>query len=520
MASPLDHRGNHGRRGTPPPIRLSSTHSNLQSGSSAANLSSTQSPTQLLYELPPSSPLRSPPPKSARLRSRSPPYSPSPSDRRTSFGAALQTRPTKPSIDGQGILSDSPSTWSRAGLNQASLEPKQSDLDAFADLCNKWYYDQDALSGRLMSQTLTKISPAHRATYTRLQASIRSNFHCDQSLRRISEFRALLSSTEPGNSLTLASRADPLGSLARKERFEKFKHFIQSQCVSGVPGTHPFFEGLYGMIRLQTLPVKLGGSGDRLIEWEIDDAVFMESAGKDFSTEAVDVLKGVLGFRESLGDTDGIPSTPASVFSDTDMSEVGEDRNADGMATPTKMRRINSTPVQMDGSQSRASSDPFMDPSRSYNSMLHVSATMDDATDVDSAEPLTPVDDQHTDSLIPKQVPKRNPMGRMDITIPSLSEPQLRTWTFPASLTNPELQKLLALFPSSITRQNVPRFKSQSTSGPSPRELEEGALATSTSGMEIHVGTGKMRLTNQPRHPTWRGGLWERVLGWFLSIFG
>lgn len=60
-----------------------------------------------------------------------------------------------------------------------------------------------------------------------------------------------------------------------------------------MPGTQPFFVGLYGILRLQSLPEKLGGAGERLVEWEIDDAVFLESAGKDFALEAVAVLKGV-----------------------------------------------------------------------------------------------------------------------------------------------------------------------------------------------------------------------------------
>lgn len=60
-----------------------------------------------------------------------------------------------------------------------------------------------------------------------------------------------------------------------------------------MPGTQPFFVGLYGLLRLQSLPEKLGGAGERLIEWEIDDAVFLESAGKDFTLEAIAVLKGV-----------------------------------------------------------------------------------------------------------------------------------------------------------------------------------------------------------------------------------
>ena len=122
-----------------------------------------------------------------------------------------------------------------------------------------------------MSQTLANTAPAHRATYTRLQASVRSAFHTDQSVRRISEFRALLSSTEPGNSLSLAVRSSPNCSLVKKERYEKVGRFIRSHCVSSVPGTHPFFEGFYGILRLQTLPETLGGAGGRVIKWEIDD---------------------------------------------------------------------------------------------------------------------------------------------------------------------------------------------------------------------------------------------------------
>lgn len=107
------------------------------------------------------------------------------------------------------------------------------------------------------------------------------------------QFRALLSSTQPGQSLTLAARAVPSGPIAKKERADKLGHFIQTHCLSGMPGTHPFFQALYGIFRLQALPGKLGGADDSLIEWEVDDAVFLESAGKDFTIEAVAVLKGV-----------------------------------------------------------------------------------------------------------------------------------------------------------------------------------------------------------------------------------
>jgi len=74
---------------------------------------------------------------------------------------------------------------------------------------------------------------------------------------------------------------------------DKLVHLIQTHCLSDVPGTQPFFFGLYDILRLQGLPEKLGGAGERLVEWEIDDAVFLESAGKDFMIEAIAVLKGV-----------------------------------------------------------------------------------------------------------------------------------------------------------------------------------------------------------------------------------
>lgn len=90
-----------------------------------------------------------------------------------------------------------------------------------------------------------------------------------------------------------AARSNPSGPLAREERRDKLQRFIQAYCLSEMPGTHPFFAGLYGLLRLQSLPEKLGGAGERTMEWEIDDAVFLESAGKDFTSEAIAVLKGV-----------------------------------------------------------------------------------------------------------------------------------------------------------------------------------------------------------------------------------
>lgn len=120
-------------RPPPPPLRLPSS----QSGSrpSTPSASANFSPQKLLYELPLSTPLRSPPPSSpynrAIPRSRSPP---SADTRRRSFGAALQSR----SLDGPDILSPVPSP-KRHASSLGGNEPKQSDLDAFAESCHRWF---------------------------------------------------------------------------------------------------------------------------------------------------------------------------------------------------------------------------------------------------------------------------------------------------------------------------------------------------------------------------------------------
>ena len=43
---------------------------------------------------------------------------------------------------------------------------------------------------------------------------------------------------------------------------------------------------------MQSMPVMQSGAGKRLVEWDVDDAVFMET-GKDFLRDAVELLKGV-----------------------------------------------------------------------------------------------------------------------------------------------------------------------------------------------------------------------------------
>lgn len=140
------------------------------------------------------------------------------------------------------------------------------------------FFEQDEEAGRLMTATMANVPSHQRAPFTRLQASIRSAYHETVRVRKTAEFRAVLSSTQPGGSLMPHSRADPSGPLAKKERLERFDRFVRSWCSQGLPGTNALFEGLWVLMRLQVVPEHLGGAGARRIEWEIDDAVFQEAA--------------------------------------------------------------------------------------------------------------------------------------------------------------------------------------------------------------------------------------------------
>lgn len=173
-------------------------------------------------------------------------------------------------------------------------------MEAFAALCRSWYFQQDPEAGRQVQETLKKIPASQRAAYTRLQAQIRSSYHTSVALRRESEFHAHITSTKPGQSLTPLNRQDPSSESARQERLERFEKLVSVWATAGNVGVKPFFDGLYAVLRLQGLPEKLGGAGEKRVAWEVDDAVFKESAGKEFMLEAIDVLKGVLGFEETV----------------------------------------------------------------------------------------------------------------------------------------------------------------------------------------------------------------------------
>ncbi|KAI0268760.1 hypothetical protein BC834DRAFT_821036 [Gloeopeniophorella convolvens] len=474
------------RRPPPPPLRLQSHAKRTSSLTRAA--ASPESET-LLYDLPSATPL-SPPPSKSELTSPTSLNHPGrsrirqPRSRRTSPHPIPRQRSTTPS---------------RA----------QTDLEDFADRCRKWYFDQDEEAGRQMTQTLATLPPAQRAPFSRLQASIRSGYHDSINARRTAEFKAHLSATLPGASLTPLSRASPAGSAARKERYEAFDRFVRSWCTVGMPGTKPFFEGLWALMRLQVVPERLGGAGGHRIHWEIDDAVFKEAGGKDFMLEAVNVLKGVLGFEESpskrtststLGSPTHGPSPPVHARSQSQPLSS---------KPPVPVRRAQPPLAK----RPRAPSDPFLDTpsvSQSYSSSprspaVPLSTSLSDTID-DPPSPITPP--QEMEDIF-------NPRPAATYGTQELEEEYMRTWTSP-DLANPEVLQLLKLFPTFVSRRATPRFPSATDARRSP-DLEAGEEPPAAG--EVRVGTGKMWVSARMRTGGWEGTWWTRFKNWWRQLF-
>ncbi|KDQ57799.1 hypothetical protein JAAARDRAFT_207264 [Jaapia argillacea MUCL 33604] len=475
-------------RPRPPPLPLRFQSSSARPSSVSLNDKS----ETLLYDLP---------------STTSPP--PGPSSRSNA------TSPTSPTFGGRtrGIrsrgMTPPPTSHPRSSTPTRAL---RSDIEGFAEHCRAWYYNQDEHAGRLMTQTLSTLPPSQRAPFARLQASIRSAYHAHMSARRAAEFQAHLSATNPGGSLMPHSRADPAGTLARKERYERFERFVRTWCTMGMPGTKPFFEGLWAMMRLQVVPENLGGAGGLRIDWEIDDAVFKESAGKDFMLEAIDVLKGVLGFEEVA-----TPKLSPSWSPFPTLTRSHSRSRSQPLPLITANTTTNSTLPIPTANRPRAPSDPFTDTpplshslvttssSSSYpNNNAHLSTY---TSERDGEEPPTPI----TPSADPSYA-----QGSQAVPGDSEEELYLRIWTSP-DLSNPEYVTLLKLFPSFITRRQLPRFPVNTTSG-RPADLEEGE-DDADERREVRCGTGTMWISSKERSDGWQGSWWTRVLQWFRRMF-
>ncbi|KZT62041.1 hypothetical protein CALCODRAFT_490605 [Calocera cornea HHB12733] len=385
--------------------------------------------------------------------SRSPPRSPPPSampllSPRSSIGSAHSPPPNM-------IHMPKPPP-------RQSPQPRAEDLADFEKQCRDFFYQQSHESGQKMNTILSSLPPSQRARFTRIQASIRAQFHADRTLALQSAMLALLSSTVPLHSLTPPSRARPQGKSAQKEREEKLSAFLREwgKTMDTLPGVRKFIEGLYSTLRLMSRPENHGGAGPRRVEWEIDDAIFMESAGEEFMHDAIIMLKGVLGFSDTLPGNE----TDTSVSSLVDIA----------LPPPPVLGRT------------RSSSDPFTDPG-------------------------TPPLSTSPDPSVHLNMQQR-PAG-------SISHGRL--WISPAELTNPSITHLLAVFPPQIKRTaGAPRFHVPTAE----RKRDVEALATSQGDQPADewtaLSTGRLRLTSQLRRGGWRGGIMFRFCQWLASLVG
>lgn len=386
-------------------------------------------------------------------------------------------------------------TPSRVGTN---------DLEQFAEHCRSWYYMQDDNAGRLMTQTLATLPPSQRAPFSRIQASIRSAYHRSVNARKHAEFQAQLSATVPGGSLLPHNRANPRDKAAQKERHERLERFIRNWCNAGVPGAKPFFEALWGVMRLLVIPEDLGGAGGHRIEWEFDDAVFKEAAGKDFMLEAIDLLKGVLAFEE----TPSVKMLASSYGHRKDSSLPTIQSRAQSQPLPSN-QKVSELPASVQPKRARAPSDPFLDAPQSRSLVSTSIPSPNSAPQFsngggDLDEPPTPVAARYGDS----------PLAKFEDTFDDDDEQYLRVWTSP-DLTNPEILLLLDLFPSSVSRRPLPRF-------PIPQnrhvDIEEGEDET-LEGRTIRFGTGTMWVSSKRRGDAWEGDWWTRFVIWWRRLF-
>ncbi|EJD02873.1 uncharacterized protein FOMMEDRAFT_122953 [Fomitiporia mediterranea MF3/22] len=493
-------------RPPPPPLRLSQPQ----------RPKSALIDHQLLYDLPSASSLRSP---SANYDQNG--------GELTSSPATASRPPSRFSFRPATQAGRALSPPSRSPHGRASPSPGRSiddELEVFALQCRAWYYDQDEDAGRRMTQTLAGLLPSLRANYARIQAYIRASYHTYLAARRKAEFQAHLSSTVSGGSLAPHSRSHPTSSSARRERAERFERFVKTWCNASMPGTRPFFESLWACMRLQVVPENLGGAGSRRIEWEFDDAVFMESAGKEFMQEAIDVLKGVLGFEEKYASR----SPSLRLSDDTVLTQQHSRSQSEPLSAQLLVPSISQKPgkpAQLPHSgRSRAPSDPFLDSNttsstspRSAGSFLEGKGGAGDMT---SGVPSPPTSAE-IDALLLRTA------GGERRYAPSLTSEtfddhaQLRTWTVP-DLSNPEFMSLLSFFPSFLTRRTLPRFpvvRASSRCGRRVLDLEETGADVLDEQDEVRVGTGVLRVGSRERTGSWRGNWWERFKMWLRRLF-
>ncbi|KAK4054621.1 hypothetical protein OIO90_003433 [Microbotryomycetes sp. JL221] len=434
-------------------------------------------------------------------RARSPPAlqrptSPTTTSKRASMSSSSPSRPLSPR---------NRAAWTSTSPNhvQATSEgPTQDSLDKFALLCRQLYFDKSAAAAQTIDATLSRLPPSHRTPFAKVMASVRAQFHREEEDRRRRLVNDTLTSLNPGQVVRDVLRVQDGVStramrspIARQLRSNRLKSFIDEHCIKAMPGTHPFFKSLYCALWLQARAQDKGGAGSKRVAWDVDVAVFCEASAGSWMKDSIELLKGVLGCSESpLPNAQKSPASPLELV-------------------------VSLPPASRD----RSTSDPFLDPGdRVMSAAKNVS--------LDPLTPPSPVSPAPIDS--PLLVPPVSPTAIDSALEQSLSQRaavgDIRVFTLPPYLTDPELLALTRLFPDYITtRTRLAAFVDVDDEDIEVTKLGHNALVgsqarlpkTNMAKVGAVPGHGIVRVTENVRDHGWRGTLFERFILWLLQLF-
>ncbi|CDZ98149.1 hypothetical protein [Phaffia rhodozyma] len=472
----------------------------------------------------------------------------------------------------------STSVFSKAPQNPSS--PSPADLNLFSEHCRRLFYEGDPRSQAYIDHVLSTLPPSHRAAFTRTQASIRSAFHADESLRRRNEFEVIVRVTEPGGGLTIQARRDLDGAIAKRERLNRLKAFIKTHAGKNDVGPKPFFVALYTLLGFQDIPrIKPRRRSEprlsrpSMTHPSLSSSPFRRDSDHDapFSTSPNHTR---LGKR-------GKAPPPPSQTNNNNRRRASSDPFSDPHAQAKKQQLLQQQQQQqqLQQQQQQMSRSSMSNPShglgfssrrgpappvpiRPHPSILEANNAGDrsrsNASSADCKEPITPgVEDP---LLLSGNRPSNQSVTEFsEAGVALLDEeydnyrhdedddedgfesdtfegeldagslrPRWRTWISPENLSDPELKSLIRAFPSHITKSasktaRFPYVGPPKTGSDPIRSVEEGrGLDGMTMGKGVleGVGTGRMWKGEEQRGERWRGSWWQRVKCWFGGLFG
>ena len=243
-------------------------------------------------------------------------------------------------------------------------------------------------------------------------------------------------------------------------------------------------------------------------------------SGKDFMLEAINAIKGILGFEE-------LPAlSRSSTNSSSPVASPSMPSSPPHIAMHTRAvsqpHAMNKPPVPARHSKRpRAPSAPFLDAPTPALSRSPASSTSV-GSGIQTDDPPTPRDDDVFDDRTPTRVTVATqrlsgvPLSVTPLSARAWAAPQpecedsLRLWLSP-DLSDPELLSLLELFPSYISRRSLPHFP--------PGAENSGDAEQGEPDETLRAGTGRMWVGTKERSDGWRGGWWVRFKAWWRRVF-